>query len=231
MATTCEPESRSGAGHSSAVCDQGVLLNGTEAATQRNSNRPAQIGNKSLRERMITIMAITLVMVGRSLIFRNFMPDREEDPKPGAWDGKGRMSRRTADYTCPARRGSLRVSRCLAFLLGREPDLEVVAQAGSLAEVREALGREFDVAVVDLGRQEDLPQGQEQRGRTPERWIGVPVPDSASRGSGCSPRGRPLRPRTPRSTPPVSSQGRQPQLEVFSLFSMATYVITARGTG
>src|SRR5215207_8658857 len=118
MAKTCEPESRSGAGHSSAVCDQGVLLNGTEAATQRNSNRPAQIGNKSLRERMITIMAITLVMVGRSLIFRNFMPDREEDPKPGAWDGKGRMSRRTADYTCPARRGSLRVSRCPRLLAG-----------------------------------------------------------------------------------------------------------------
>ena len=40
-------------------------------------------------------MAITLVMVRTSLIFRNFMPDREEDPKPGAWDGKGRMSRRT----------------------------------------------------------------------------------------------------------------------------------------
>ena len=43
----------------------------------------------------------------------------------------------------------------LAFLLGREPDLEVVAQAGSLAEAREALGGEFDVAVVDLG----LPDG------------------------------------------------------------------------
>jgi DNA-binding NarL/FixJ family response regulator len=43
----------------------------------------------------------------------------------------------------------------LAFLLGREPDLEVVAQAGSLAEAREAPGGEFDVAVVDLG----LPDG------------------------------------------------------------------------
>ena len=43
----------------------------------------------------------------------------------------------------------------LAFLLGREPDLEVVAQAGSLAEARGALGGSLDVAVVDLG----LPTG------------------------------------------------------------------------
>ena len=40
----------------------------------------------------------------------------------------------------------------LAFLLTHKPDIEVVAQAGSLAEAREALldGR-LDVAVVDLG--------------------------------------------------------------------------------
>jgi DNA-binding NarL/FixJ family response regulator len=43
----------------------------------------------------------------------------------------------------------------LALLLGHEPDLEVVAQAGSLAEAREALDGRFDVAVVDLG----LPDG------------------------------------------------------------------------
>jgi DNA-binding NarL/FixJ family response regulator len=43
----------------------------------------------------------------------------------------------------------------LAFLLGREPDIEVVAQAGSLAEAREALDGALDVAVVDLG----LPDG------------------------------------------------------------------------
>lgn len=47
----------------------------------------------------------------------------------------------------------------LAFMLTYEPDLEVVAQAGSVAEVREVLegnleGR-LDVAVVDLG----LPDG------------------------------------------------------------------------
>jgi len=43
----------------------------------------------------------------------------------------------------------------LALLLGREPDLEVVAQAGSLAQAREALDGRFDMAVVDLG----LPDG------------------------------------------------------------------------
>jgi DNA-binding NarL/FixJ family response regulator len=43
----------------------------------------------------------------------------------------------------------------LALLLGHEPDLEVVAQAGSLAEAREVLDGRFDVAVLDLG----LPDG------------------------------------------------------------------------
>jgi DNA-binding NarL/FixJ family response regulator len=43
----------------------------------------------------------------------------------------------------------------LAFLLGREPDLEVVAQAGSLAEARGVLGGEIDVTVLDLR----LPDG------------------------------------------------------------------------
>src|SRR5215216_7902163 len=46
--------------------------------------------------------------------------------------------------------------QALAFLLTREPDLEVVAQAGSLAQAREALvDRRLDVAMVDLG----LPDG------------------------------------------------------------------------
>jgi DNA-binding NarL/FixJ family response regulator len=44
----------------------------------------------------------------------------------------------------------------MAVLLGREPDLEVVAQAGSLAEARHrAASLSFDVVVLDLG----LPDG------------------------------------------------------------------------
>ena len=53
---------------------------------------------ETVRSIMITIIAITLVIVGASLIFRNFMPERETR-KPGAWGGKGRMSRRRRFYT------------------------------------------------------------------------------------------------------------------------------------
>ena len=42
----------------------------------------------------------------------------------------------------------------LAFMFNREPDFEVVAQAGSVAEARQNLGG-IDLAVVDL----DLPDG------------------------------------------------------------------------
>ena len=45
--------------------------------------------------------------------------------------------------------------QALAFMLMREPDLEVVAQAGSLAQAREMLDRRLDVAVLDLA----LPDG------------------------------------------------------------------------
>ena len=53
---------------------------------------------------MVTIIAFTLVLVGASLIFRNFLPEkRMDDPnnkkKPGVWDGKSRMSRRRRFYT------------------------------------------------------------------------------------------------------------------------------------
>ena len=45
--------------------------------------------------------------------------------------------------------------QALACLLGREPDLEIVAQAGSLAQAREMFDWRLDVAVVDL----TLPMG------------------------------------------------------------------------
>jgi uncharacterized membrane protein YfcA len=49
---------------------------------------------------MITIIALTLVLVGASLIFRNFISaERGDVPKPGVWDGKSRMSRRRRKYT------------------------------------------------------------------------------------------------------------------------------------
>jgi hypothetical protein len=35
---------------------------------------------------MITIIAITLVLVGASLIFRNFMPDKQERFYPTGWN-------------------------------------------------------------------------------------------------------------------------------------------------
>jgi DNA-binding NarL/FixJ family response regulator len=43
----------------------------------------------------------------------------------------------------------------LAALLSQEPDLEVVAQAGSLAQARQMLDTRLDVAVLDLA----LPDG------------------------------------------------------------------------
>ena len=53
---------------------------------------------ETVKSIMITIIAVTLVIVGASLIFRSFMPERE-GPKPGVWDGKTRMSRRRRAYT------------------------------------------------------------------------------------------------------------------------------------
>jgi uncharacterized membrane protein YfcA len=54
---------------------------------------------ETVKSIMITIIAITLVLVGASLIIRNFLPEREDDPKPGLWDGESRMSRRRRKYT------------------------------------------------------------------------------------------------------------------------------------
>ncbi len=54
---------------------------------------------ETVKSIMITIIAFTLVLVGASLIIRNFLPEREDDPKPGVWDGKSRMSRRRRKYT------------------------------------------------------------------------------------------------------------------------------------
>jgi uncharacterized protein len=48
---------------------------------------------------MITVIACTLVLVGGSLIFRNFLPDHMTAPKPGVWDGKSRMSNRRRFFT------------------------------------------------------------------------------------------------------------------------------------
>src|ERR687897_3878635 len=45
--------------------------------------------------------------------------------------------------------------QALTFLLSHEPDLEVVAQAGSLAQARKMLDTPLDVAVLDLA----LPDG------------------------------------------------------------------------
>ena len=54
---------------------------------------------ETVKSIMITIIAITLVLVGASLIIRNFLPERENDPRRGLWDGKSRMSRRRRKYT------------------------------------------------------------------------------------------------------------------------------------
>ena len=61
----------------------------------------------------------------------------------------------------------------LAFLLSRASDLEVVAQAGSLAEARQMLDSRLDVAVLDLS----LPDGdgRELIGELRKRNAGISV--------------------------------------------------------
>jgi uncharacterized membrane protein YfcA len=55
---------------------------------------------ETVKSIMITIIAATLVLVGASLIFRNFLPERMDGrTKAGVWDGKSRMTRRRRTYT------------------------------------------------------------------------------------------------------------------------------------
>ncbi len=55
---------------------------------------------ETVKSIMITVIACTLVLVGASLIYRNYlMPNRDASPKPHVWDGKGRMSTRRRAYT------------------------------------------------------------------------------------------------------------------------------------
>ena len=63
--------------------------------------------------------------------------------------------------------------QALAFLLGREPDLEVVAQAGSLAQARQMLHTPLDAAILDLS----LPDGdgRELIGELRKRNAGISV--------------------------------------------------------
>jgi uncharacterized protein len=69
---------------------------------------------QTVKSIMITIIALTLVLVGASLILRNFLPERmdlsnnnssssssggKKKKRKGVWDGKSRMSRRRRFYT------------------------------------------------------------------------------------------------------------------------------------
>jgi len=61
----------------------------------------------------------------------------------------------------------------LAALLSQEPDIEVVAQAGSLAQARQMLDTALDVAVLDLA----LPDGdgRELIGELRRRNAGISI--------------------------------------------------------
>jgi uncharacterized protein len=48
---------------------------------------------------MITVIAGSLVLVGASLIFRTFMPERWVERKTHRWNGKGSMSRKRRIFT------------------------------------------------------------------------------------------------------------------------------------
>ncbi|MGB3683468.1 MAG: sulfite exporter TauE/SafE family protein [Rubrobacteraceae bacterium] len=48
---------------------------------------------------MITVIAVTLVLVGGTLIFRTFMPERWTERRAHRWDGKGSMSLKRRIFT------------------------------------------------------------------------------------------------------------------------------------
>lgn len=48
---------------------------------------------------MITIIGAVLILVGGSLVFRIFMPERWTERNQHVWDGEGKMSRRRRFYT------------------------------------------------------------------------------------------------------------------------------------
>ncbi len=56
---------------------------------------------ETVRAIMVTIIAATLVLVGASLIFRTFLPERPDKKDNGTpvWDGVSKMSRRRRVYT------------------------------------------------------------------------------------------------------------------------------------
>src|SRR5215212_6023662 len=86
----------------------------------------------------------------------------EQGPKEGIIEVSSARASLMADMSAPTTRARvmlvedhLSFRQSLAFLLGREPDLEVVAQASSLAEAKELLDTPLDVVVLDLS----LPDG------------------------------------------------------------------------
>jgi uncharacterized membrane protein YfcA len=54
---------------------------------------------QTVREIMVTIIAGTLVLVGASLIFRAFLPEKRERLDRKTWDGISKMTRRRRRYT------------------------------------------------------------------------------------------------------------------------------------
>lgn len=56
-------------------------------------------GEERVNSIMITVIAVTLVLVGATLIFRTFMPERWTERKAHRWDGEGAMSFKRRVFT------------------------------------------------------------------------------------------------------------------------------------